>query len=328
MPISITGLSKLKENNPLRTLEKTPSIISLNGLYRRSPSAVAAVGELSPAVTGKTTWNFSSDGPLILSTNGTWTFTPSSTIKLKVKMWGAGGGVPNYGAGHNGGGGGYSNGSITFLSGTTYELIVGQGGSGVAANRNAGAGGGGTGIQFSTGSVPILVAGGGGGGYSTTGRRAGAGGGSSGQAGDGAGGGGGGTQSAPGSGGVSSRRTGAAGSGRNGGQLNTGTFASSGGTGFGKGGDGAYNGGDAGSGGGGGGYYGGGEGGGDVAAFGGGGGSGYINVTYVENGVTIAGNYEIPANNSDADRGTAGSAGEGSNSSTYSGKSGLIRISL
>jgi hypothetical protein len=327
MPISITGLSKLKENNPLRTLEKTPSIISLNGLYRRSPSAVAAVGELSPAVTGKTTWNFSSDGPLILSTNGTWTFTPSSTIKLKVKMWGAGGGVPNYGAGHNGGGGGYSNGSITFLSGTTYELIVGQGGSGVAANRNAGAGGGGTGIQFSTGSVPILVAGGGGGGYTTTGRRAGAGGGSSGQAGEG-GGGGGGTQSAPGSGGASSRRTGAAGSGRNGGQLNTGTFASSGGTGFGKGGDGAYNGGDAGSGGGGGGYYGGGEGGGDVAAFGGGGGSGYINVTYVENGVTIAGNYEIPANNSDVDRGTAGSAGEGSNSSTYSGKSGLIRISL
>lgn len=328
MPISITGLSKLKENTPLRTLQKTPSIISLNGLYRRTPAAVAAIGELSPAVTGKTTWDFSADGPLTLSTNGTWTFTPSSTVKLQVKMWGAGGGVPSYGAGYNGGAGGYSNGSITFLAGTTYQLIVGQGGSGVGANRNAGAGGGGTGIQFSTGSVPILVAGGGGGGYSLTGRRAGAGGGSSGQSGDTPGGGAGGSQVGPGAGGVSSRRTGAAGSGRNGGQLGTGSFAAAGGTGFGKGGDGAFNAGDAGSGGGGGGYYGGGEGGGDVAAFGGGGGSGYINATYVENGFTLTGNFEVPANSSDAHRGTAGSAGEGSNSSTYDGKPGLIRMSL
>lgn len=280
---------------------------------------------ISPAVDGKTTWDLEVEGSLNLSTYGTWTLTPTNNFSTVTKIWGGGGGVPTYAASNYGGAGGAAAGTISFTSGTSYDLIVGQGGAGVAANRNAGGAGAGSGIQFTTGSVPILVAGGGGGGYSSAGRRAGAGGGSEGQAGDGAAGGLGGTQSGPGIGRSGGRRTGASGSGRNGGQLGTGTAATRTSTGFGTGGAGAYNGGDAGSGGGGSGYYGGAEGGGDSGGFGGGGGSGYYNPTYVSSATLYQGNYEIPGNSSDADRGTAGSPGVGIVGS-FDGTDGKILI--
>jgi len=280
---------------------------------------------ISPAVNGKTSWDLEVDGPLSLSTYGTWTLTPTNNFTNVVKIWGGGGGVPTYAASNYGGAGGAAKGTVSFTSGTAYQLIVGQGGGGVVANRNAGGGGAGSGIQFASNSSPILVAGGGGGGYGGVGRRGGGGGGTTGQAGEGFGGPGG-TQAGPGIGISGGRRTGASGSGRNGGQLGTGSAATRTSTGFGTGGAGAYNGGDAGSGGGGSGYFGGAEGGGDAGGFGGGGGSGYYNPSYVSNATLYQGNYEVPGNNSDIDRGTAGNPGVGTNPG-FDGTDGKIFLS-
>jgi alpha-tubulin suppressor-like RCC1 family protein len=252
---------------------------------------------ISPAISGKTSWTLA-DGAISIDLNGTYTFVGGINCDIPVYMWGAGGGAVSRGANTAGGQGGYTGGKVTFSSSTSYRMIIGQGGAGGSYFRNAGAGGGGTGIEFATTSTPVLVAGGGGGGLTAIGL-GGGGGGTNAQAGatvvDGLGpnntGGGGGSQVAPGAGGTGPRRTGASGIGRNGGEGNTGSLAFAGGTGFGNGGYGAFNGADNGSGGGGGGYYGGGEGGGGSDGAPGGGGSGYINPTYVSEGITVTANY-------------------------------------
>ena len=285
---------------------------------------------ISPAYNSKTVWNLAIDGPLNISGAATYTITPASNFNANVKMWGGGGGGTTDGG--RGGGGGYATGIFSFANGTNYELIVGQGGGGVVGSRNAGGGGGGTGIQITTGTVPVIVAGGGGGGAQNDATRAGgAGGGTSGVTGAGSGGAGG-TQSTPGAGGNGGRRTGSSGSGRNGGYGGTGSQSSRFATGFGIGGWGAVNSGDAGSGGGGGGYFGGGEGGGDAGGFGGGGGSGYVHPTLVTSGVTTAGTLQTAANSTDSNRGTSGTGGiggtNGSDAVNASGFDGRIYISL
>jgi hypothetical protein len=284
---------------------------------------------ISPAYNGNTTWNFFTQGNLSISTaNVSYTITPQATFSVEMKLWGGGGGGSS--SGYIAGGGGYTTGQFTFVNGQSYTLIVGQGGGTVDGNRNAGGGGAGTGMQFTSNSTPIIVAGGGGGGAGTSGRQGGAGGGSTGQTGEGSGGAGG-SQSAPGAGGNGGRRTGSSGSGRNGGYGGTGSQASRFAYGFGTGGWGSVNGGDAGSGGGGGGYFGGGEGGGDSGGFGGGGGSGYIHPTLITNGTTTTGALKTPGNSSDLVRtsnaGLGGQGGtNGSDGSNGSGFNGLFWI--
>lgn len=291
------------------------------------PSALVTI---SPAYGGISTWDLSTQGNLLISTaNVSYSITVNRAFDAQIKVWGAGGGGTTDGS--IGGGGGYSQGVLRVDTGNTYRLIIGQGGGGVVGGRNAGGGGAGSGIEFASNSTPIIVAGGGGGGAQTgTGRAGGAGGGSAGSTGSGSGGAGG-SQSAPGAGGSGSRRTGAAGSGRNGGYGSTGSQSSRFAYGFGTGGWGSYNGGDAGSGGGGGGYFGGGEGGGDSGGFGGGGGAGYIHPTIITNGSTTAGNAQTPGNNSDSLRlynaGLGGVGGtSGSDGVNSSGFDGLIFI--
>lgn len=321
------------DNNTSVSVAGASGAVRINwGANSTFPPAAAVSAEapkifnISPAVNGKTVWNTDVDGPLVLDSHGTWTMTPVDYFSTTTKIWGGGGGVTTISQTAYGGGGGAANGTVKFSKSVSYDLIVGQGGGGVASNRNAGGGGAGSGIQVTASADPILVAGGGGGSYSTAGRRAGAGGGTTGQAGDGAAGGPGGTQTGPGIGVSGGRRTGASGVGRNGGQLGTGSSATRTSTGFGTGGAGAYNGGDAGSGGGGSGYYGGAEGGGDAAGFGGGGGSGYFNPDRVTNATLYQGNYEIPGNVDDPDRGTAANPGVGISSATFDGAPGKIVI--
>lgn len=276
---------------------------------------------ISPTVSGNSTWNLGSNGPLDLNTAGTWTIVPSSTFSVDAKIWGAGAGRTF----SDGGAGGAAVGRIELVSGTSYQLIVGAGGAGTSSpNRNGSGGGGGTGIQLSSGSVAILVAGGGGGSCSGTG---GAGGGTNGEAAQNTEGPGqGGTQSAAGAGGAGGRRTGSSGSGRNGGQgAGSGGASLSGGAGFGNGGAGAFDGGDAGGGGGGGGYFGGGGGGGNSGGGGGGGGSGYTHPSLVINGVLYAGTGTTPGLSADAQRGTAGAAGV---TGSVNGGTGKIYMAL
>lgn len=200
---------------------------------------------------------------------------PSGLTSVICKIWGAGGGSgPTY---QNGGGGGFTTGTLTIPSGTSsYRIVVGEsygyaaksalgyGGAGyrTSANGTSGANGGGfSGIFTNNGSVvtydasgqarAIAIAGGGGGtGYDNQ-AYGGAGGGASGGTGMGAGTytpATGGTQSAGGSGN----------SGSNGAQLSGGTST------------------NGNNGGGGGGYWGGGASNGGSSDPGGGGGSGYV----------------------------------------------------
>lgn len=252
---------------------------------------------ISPAVSGKTSWNLDVDGPLNLSTSGTWTLTPQYTFTTPAKAWGAGGGAGNVA----GGAGGYASGYIQFTQGVSYNLYVGGGGAyapdgangganggGSAATSSAyyyhGAGGGGySGVRLTSGPA-VLIAGGGGGsgwGYTPTG---GGGGGSTAEAGAGLG-----YTSAlvpsGGAGGGGSSFTGA-----------TGGVSSNGATG----------------GGGGGGYLGGGGGPASTVSGwsmggGGGGGTGYADTLTVSAPVLTAAQGTTPAASGDSDRGTAGS---------------------
>ena len=242
---------------------------------------------ISPAYSGKSTWDLAADGPLILSTSGSWIITPVTSTNTKIKMWGGGG--ASYKAAWKGGGGGFSSGSVQLEAGIPYRIVTSMNGS----NGIIGSGGL-TGIFSSSISQAnsIMIAGGGGIGtdyIGSYGGNGGAGGGSSGQDGTGNGlqNGKGGTQIAGGSPAVyNSQKAGSA--------LQV-------------------NGGDGGAG-----YWGGGA----QNAAGSGGGSGYIHPTKVINGVTVTGASSTPANSSDSER--SGSA-QGSLGNT-AGSMGIIII--
>ena len=261
---------------------------------------------ISPNWSGSSTFELSSSNPLNIGTTGTYTITPSTTFTADIKMWGAGGGAGAQGG--SGGGGGFSSGRYTFQSGSTYYILIGQGGragaggtatgGGGSGDTHRGGGGGYTGIFTGSSAAhanALIIAGGGGGAGGGSGSGpGGAGGGTTGQAGNGGSGAqpGGGTQSAGGaaSGGSSS----AAGS------ALTGANGLSGG---------------------GGGYYGGGSGG-DHGQYapGGGAGSGYIGGTGISNGVTTTGATTTPANSSDSVRSGAGDPQTGSSGAGTDGR--------
>jgi hypothetical protein len=291
-PITITGLT----NGTSYTFTvAAQNAVGYGAESSASNSVTPAAGRvlvLSPAVSGVTNWNLDVNGPLSLSTAGTWTMTPASSFNANIKVWGAGATNGDY----NSGAGGAAVGTLAMTGSTAYVARVGSptGGGSAGSGARSGAGYSGVFITSETFSNAKIIAGGGGGSDSDDGGRnanGGAGGGNTGQDGQGYSNsyGKGGTQSAGGAGGVASPGTGS-----NGGQL------SGGGPGTGGG----YSGGGGGSG-----YYGGGGGGMQAswAGGGGGGGSGYIG------GVTSAtnyqGNYTTPGNSGDANRGSAGSNG-------------------
>ena len=292
------------------------------------PVANTVVFSVSPAISGKSTWIFAVDGPLLISTAGTqYTIIPNVNAAMNITMWGAGGGGGNpTGSPINsyaGGGGGFSRGVLKMYKANSYGMTVGAGGSGGTAPRVSGAGGGATGIE-TLGTVSVLMVAGGGGGsyaqYPFFNGLAGAGGGASGQGGAGEPshqlGGKGGTQFAGGAGGTGSGaplQEGTAGTYKAGGKGGSGaaSYPAAGGSGWAPGGNGGFEGSQAGGGGGGGGYYGGGGGAHTSAAAGGGGGSGYIHPTEVLNPASNTGGQKVAANTADANRGAAGNGGDG-----------------
>lgn len=278
---------------------------------------------ISPAVGGKTSWTFATDGNLTITTPGEYTIVPSSGFTKVVKMWGAGGKPSTAGSTSWGGSGagGAGTGTVTFSGGVTHLLRVGNAGSTgtpSATAYGAGAGGtssGGVGLAGSGGGYTgifrtsvtqgnaVLMAGGGGGGAANRsdglgGRFGAAGGGTAGQTtGD--------LCAQPGT-------QGGGGAAQGGGSPTSGSALQGGG-------------GDTTQGaGGGGGYFGGGGGGqhGD-GGYGGGAGSGYYNATYVTSATLYTGSFTTPGNNTDADRPT--NAGNGATSGG-SGVAGAIVI--
>jgi hypothetical protein len=290
---------------------------------------------ISPAVSGKSTWDLSVDGALTLDTAGTWTITPTSSSTCATKIWGAGGGGATFWLTGTqtrgpGGAGGAAVGTVSFESGVDYVLRVGQGGRGAIENDDtftAAAGGGRSGTydgNWGTGSGgaysgifrtsesqanAVIIAGGGGGGgivRDSAGQSVGggAGGGTSGQdgynKGDTINNAKGATQGAGGAGQVT---TGGLGTAQSGSSLTGGTTTVTPGNGrMGAGG--------------GSGYYGGGS---STYYFsspneiigGAGGGSGYYNATYVSGATLYTGSGTTAGNSADSDRGTAGNAGVG-----------------
>lgn len=260
-------------------------------------------------------------------TAGTYTYTPTTSGVVVMKIWGAGGSNSlsiSQSAG-NGGGGGYS--TITFNAtvGDVYYILVGyvgtytnssfgtafQGGynTGTAVG---GTGGGGSAVaKFAAGTYTLLAVAGGGGGAAWTflsgilssGGGGGAGGGAAGGTGganSNSSGGVGGTGGGGGAGGAGTTSTGFAGS----------VATNSAATLSGFGGAGSIGGGQAGGCGGGG--YGGGGGGGtwtngsNVYGAGGGGGGGYFNAGQVTSGSTTAASGVTPPNTADANYIAAG----------------------
>lgn len=159
----------------------SPSSLALSG----AGSAPVRALNISPAVGGRTSWDFAQHGNLVISSAGQYTISVSTPTTVSAKLWGGGGGAANVNYSNivastaKGGGGGHSSGNVVLQPGVTYILVVGsggtqattataygQGGGGKTGSRsNGGQGGGYTGLFSSTVSQAnsILVAGGGGG---------------------------------------------------------------------------------------------------------------------------------------------------------------------
>ena len=264
---------------------------------------------------------------------GTYDLTTDGDFESSLELLGAGGGLDDY-RGGPGGKGGKSTGTFTFLSGTTYKIVVGSkgvdganggaggtyGGGGNGAGSNAGSGGGGyTGLFVGTVSLDnaVIIAGGGGGGSNDPASGGGGGGATGGDASNQSPGrgGAGGTQSAGGAGGPSS---------------NAGT-------------DGSALAGGPGAAGGGGGYYGGGGGRTTTTAGAngaGGGGSGYIGSSLLTDGVTTQsegaegsqdGSFIITATDTSIGTATLTISGSTSNSLTVSSNQnfqGTVKVTV
>jgi hypothetical protein len=293
-PITITGLT----NGTAYTFTVAAQNEAGYGLESSASNSVTPsagrVIAVSPAVGGVTNWNLDVNGPLSLSTAGTWTLTPASSFNASIKVWGAGASNSQY----NSGAGGAAVGVLAMAGSTAYVARVGSptGGGSTTGSAVRGAGYSGVFVTSETFANAKIIAGGGGGSDSDDGGRnanGGAGGGDTGQNGQGYSNsyGKGGTQSAGGVGGT------ATGNGSAGGQLTGGAGDTSTGSGY-------Y------GGGGGSGYYGGGGGGMQYAWAGGGGGGGSGYIGGVTSGTNYQGNYTTPGNSGDANRGTAGSNGQ------------------
>lgn len=237
----------------------------------------------------------------------TWV-VPAGVTSLVVRMWGgAGGGAEPTNS--IGGGAGYTYGALSVTPGETLTIYVAQGGHAApaASGQRYGAGGGGS-TAILRGATLLAEAGGGGGGQSS---RGGAGGGASGQAAETnvntvtpAGGG---TQVGPGTAGIGGRQNGFPGSGHNGGNGWAVSYYAPAAFGYGLGGRGGFDSGDAGGSGGGGGYYGGGGGGKAAAGCPGAGGSGWTGA--LTGATTETGNYATPGGSTDPLRAGAGEGG-------------------
>jgi len=294
-------LSGIIEAQQLKSSNKWPIVADLN---------------ISPALNGKTSWNFVDDG-VINITSGSYTITPLRQITTNVKLWGQGGyaGRSGAGASYASGAGGAVTGTLVLNTGTSYYISFFGGGASPATfdSRGGNAAGIFTGTSLSHANSIVIAAGGGGAGYDDGGRGdiGGAGGHPSGANGAGFSG-------AQGSGGTQSAG-GAAGSASNPGTSGSALQGGTGGTG------GGYAGG-----GGGGGYYGGG--GAAIqaswAGAGGGGGSNYANTSLVSNVVQYSGSGTTAGNNSDANRGGAGSGVAAGSTSGSAGGSARIYISI
>ncbi len=107
-------------------------VVSINGDSMTVQDAIN-LGKLgNGSGTGTVSGSFSNSISFIPNGSYQW-IVPSGVSKIRVKVWGAGGGssmgTQEYGGATGGGSGGYAEKILTVSSGTTYTISVGTGGS-------------------------------------------------------------------------------------------------------------------------------------------------------------------------------------------------------
>jgi RHS repeat-associated protein len=120
-----------------------------------SPAVATATPNAAPMIVGSTadSGNSAHDPSQFFFDAGTYTWTaPAGVTSITVQAWGAGGGAgggviwpvfdfPSYNGGSGGGGGAFAEGTVAVTPGTTYYVVVGQGGAGSTNPNPAGKGG-------------------------------------------------------------------------------------------------------------------------------------------------------------------------------------------
>jgi hypothetical protein len=132
-------------------------------------AGVQRVLALNPAVSGKTSWNLDTDGPLRLAAAGTYTVVPATSMTISTKLWGGGGGgggadaTPFYSG--VGGGAGYVGGTYVAAKSVSMTFNVGgAGGLGLSGVGSTGGGAGGWNGGGNGGNAGLTGSSGGGGG--------------------------------------------------------------------------------------------------------------------------------------------------------------------
>lgn len=104
--------------------------------------------DISPAVSGKTTWNLAKDGPCTLPV-GVYTITPSSSFSGDIELWGPSGGTGGIGTASGTSGTAGANTTMTLPG---VDMVAGGGGRSTG-KTTSGAGGAGSGGTSSGGDV-------------------------------------------------------------------------------------------------------------------------------------------------------------------------------
>jgi len=97
-PITITGLANGTSYTFTVAAQNAVGYSAESAASNSVTPAAGRVITLSPAVSGITNWNLDSDGPLTLSSSGTWTLTPTSSFNANIKVWCAGATSAQYNA--------------------------------------------------------------------------------------------------------------------------------------------------------------------------------------------------------------------------------------
>ena len=168
-PITITGLTNGTAYTFTVAAQNSTGYGPESAASNSVTPAAGRILVLSPSVSGITNWNLDSDGPLSLSTAGTWTMTPASSFNVNIKVWGAGATSAQY----NAGAGGAAVGILAMTGSTAYVARVGSTTGGGSTNSSAtrGAGYSGVFVTSETFANAKIIAGGGGGSDSYDGGR-------------------------------------------------------------------------------------------------------------------------------------------------------------
>src|SRR3989338_8980661 len=81
-----------------------------------------------PGKTQEHTFDFTRE-PIFLSSHGIYTFFSTIGCKVRIQLWGAGGGGSSYSTPSPGSAGGYTEAIVSLVKDEWYSLLIGEGGA-------------------------------------------------------------------------------------------------------------------------------------------------------------------------------------------------------